>query len=301
MDEDKIKQDIKPQTDEISECKKEIVKIGGEIKKLQKDADHLRDKRDEGNNECKSLAADARQLRDKRDSINQKIAELKKQRDQLNKKSSDMSDDIKNSKQKRDELNEEARGTDSTLKKLYEKNIDKLVNRDMPLRDEKKLFKSVFEIRNRLEAAKLADEFHEKVVSTYKELKELDDKTDELTAQIRSHANEAEEYHLKTIELYDQLHKISKESDEYHEELIKKYDEINKLRDQIKARKDRITEIEQTIKPQTEILDGIRQEKEKKDLEEKAKKAREKLKEQKRVSFNDLRVLFEQDKKEQTD
>ncbi|MCX6694839.1 MAG: hypothetical protein NTU61_00890, partial [Candidatus Altiarchaeota archaeon] len=199
----------------------------------------------------------------------------------------------KSSKEKRDDLNKTARGTDLSLNKLYEKNLVKLLNDDIPLKKEIQLFESLLEMKDRLKSAKEATELHIKVVSTYEGLKGLDDEADAISVEIRKIADESEKYHLEAVSLYDTIDKMRKESDEAHKLLLERYDAMNPMRDRITVLREEIKKIQEEMAPYGEQMDELRVKKDEERKAQMALEAKEKLKSSKRISFDDFKVLIE--------
>ncbi|MFH0862025.1 MAG: hypothetical protein V1875_03245 [Candidatus Altiarchaeota archaeon] len=293
MNENDLKDKINEYRNEIEKKKKAINDILSEIKVHQKEIVSLRTARDLGNDECKRLSLQARELREKRDQLNMKIAALKEERRILNEQIKSRSGAIKDSKEKRDILNRSARGSDSTLVTRYERDMDALLNRDIPLDKEIKLFDNIFKLIDRVEAAREATEFHKKVISTYDEIKSLDDKADKISADIRALADESEKYHLKAVEIYAQVDELRKKADESHVKLLEKYNIVSPSRDKITALKKDMDKIQEEMNPYLGEQDKIRQTKEGERKAQLAVEAKQKLKSSKRISFDDFRALLE--------
>ena len=293
MNENELKDKINEYRAEIEKRKKAINEILSEIKVHQREIVSLRTARDTGNDECKRLSLQARELREKRDQLNMKIAALKEERRVLNEQIKARSGSIKESKEKRDLLNRSARGSDATLLTRYERDMDALLNRDIPLEKEVKVFENIFKLIDRVEAAKEATEFHKKVISTYDEIKSLDDKADKISVEIRSLADESEKYHLKAVEIYAQVDELRKKADESHAKLLEKYNLVSPLRDKITALKKEMDKTQEDMNPYLEEQDKIRQAKEGERRAQLAVEAKQKLKSSKRISFDDFRALLE--------
>jgi len=293
MNEGELKDKVNKYRTQIEQMEGEIEGVLSQIRIFQREANKLRSLRDEGNEKCKKLSASAKELRDKRDALNGTIAELKEKRTSLMSQIKGMSSEIKKSKEERDKLNQSARGTDSSLNALFERNLNMLLNEDIPLSKEIRLFEGIFEMKDRLKSAKEATGLHLKVVSTYEGLKGLDVQADDISAEIRKLADESEKYHLEAVSIYDSIDKLRKESDEYHRQLLEKYDAMNPLRDRVTALKEDIKKISEEMGPFLEQLGEI---KSKKDEERKAQMAldvQKKLKSSKRLSFDDFKTLIE--------
>lgn len=293
MNEEEIQEKLDEYRSFVEENRKKINGLISEARDHQKDISHLRKERDRGNDRCKELSIKAKQMREKRDALNNEIAQLKSQRKELNDKIKNMSSAIKGHKEKRDELNREARGTDQSLVQRYGKDMDSLLNKDISLDREIKLFNNIFQLQDRVEAAKEATEFHKKVISTYDGIKEYDDLADKLSDKIRQLADESEKYHLKAIEIYSQVDKIRGEADQCHERLLEKYKIVSPIRDKITAIKKEMESRQEKMLPHLGQMDKLNLGKDVERRAQKAADAKKKLKDSGRISLDDLKALMD--------
>ncbi len=293
MNEKDLKDNLNKLRADADKKRKEIYEILTEVRTHQKEITTLRKNRDQGNEQCKTLSQEAKKMRENRDELNQKIAKLKDKRKKINEKIKSMSGAIKDNKEKRDELNRSARGTDEALKVRYEKDIDALLNQDIPLEKEKKIYASIFTLIERLQAAKEATNFHQKVITAYDGIKELDTKADKLSAEIRAFADESEKYHLKAVGIYAQVDETRKQADESHEKLLEHYKIVSPMRDRISEIKVELDKLNEEMSPYLGDMDKIRTEKEHEKRVKLAAEAKEKLKSSKRISFDDLKAIMD--------
>ncbi len=295
MNENEIKENLNKLRQELEKKKREIGELISEVKIHQKDITSLRGERDKGNDECKTLSQKAKAMRDKRDELNAEIAKLKDERKKLNEQIKSKSDVIKDNKEKRDALNRSAKGTGKTLISRFEHDMDQLMNKDIPLDKEIRLFESVLGLLDRVEAAKEATQFHERVVTTYDQIKSLDSKADEISENIRALADESEKFHLQAVGIYAQVDETRKKADEAHQKLLEKYDVVSPIRDRITALKKEMDDLQEKMSPYLDGIDKIRSEKDIERKKQMAEEAKEKLKSSKRISFDDLRAIMSSD------
>ena len=295
MNENELKDKLNEYRTVMDGKKKELNEILSEVRIHQKEINTLRTLRDQGNDDCKALSIEAKKMREKRDELNGEISALKAQRKKLNESIKLMSGSIKDNKEKRDELNRNARGTDSSLLTRYEKDLETLINKDIPLEKEIKLFNTIFKLVDRVEAAKEATAFHKKILSAYDEIKALDDKADKISANIRALADESEKYHLKAIGIYSKVDEIRKSADESHAKLLEKYKLVSPLRDRLTAIKKEMDDLGENMSPYLGEMDKIRVGRDSEKKAQLAADAKEKLKTSKRISFDDLRAIMDDD------
>ena len=72
---------------------------------------------------------------------------------------------------------------------IYNRDMRKLLEKEMPLEDEIKLFTKIYEIKERLVAAKKANSIHGKMSSTYEEVKKLNINIDKINESIKGLAD----------------------------------------------------------------------------------------------------------------
>jgi uncharacterized coiled-coil DUF342 family protein len=295
MNENELKDKLNVLRNEVERHKRQINEVLSEVKVHQKDIMVLRNTRDQKNDECKRLSQEAKKYRESRDELNAKIAQLKEERRGINDRIKSMSGAIKESKEKRDLLNRSARGSDASLVSRYERDMEALMTRDIPLDKEIKIFESIFSLMDRVEAAKEATNFHQKVISTYDEIKGHDDRADKLSAEIRALADESEKFHLQAVEVYAKVDALRKEADDAHALLLEKYNVVNPLRDKITAIKKDMDKVQEDMSPYSDEMDKIRAVKEGERKAQLAVEAKQKLKTSKRISFEDFKAIIEGD------
>jgi uncharacterized coiled-coil DUF342 family protein len=171
------------------------------------------------------------------------------------------------------------------------------LNQDIALDKEIKLFNGIFQLMERLEAAREATEFHKKVLSTYQEIKGLDEKADGISAEIRALADESEKYHLQAVGIYGRVDELRKEADESHRKLLEKYAVLNPLRDKATAIRNELAKVQEEMTPYKEELDKIKAKRDEERKAQRAVEAKEKLKNSKRITFDDFRAIIEGEEK----
>ncbi|MFH1721678.1 MAG: hypothetical protein ABH950_03625 [Candidatus Altiarchaeota archaeon] len=292
MDEKKLKAEVAELQSKINGFDEEIRKIYSEISVHQKDADKFRRGRDQKNNEAKEVLALAKKFISQRDEFNSKVAELKKERKQLIDKASAKNKKIKSAKEKRNELNKDARGTNDMLEDIFRSDLHSLLEKDMPLDVEIKLYEKIFSTWNRLKAVKRADQLHSDVVNSYREITSMHERINGSGDEIQKLAQESEKNHIQAMEYYKQLDAIREESTKIHHKLLEKYDKINPYRDKVREIKDRINDVQEQMKPINQQLEAIDSERNQEERVKKAEAVKEKLSKRKRISLDDFRILL---------
>lgn len=274
---------------------KRIKELLEQIRYHAQDANKLRVERDAKNSEVKKLAEDAKKFREKRDKLNEKITALKGRRSKIIVKTKKLGEKIKEFKVKRDALNKDSKGTDVMLEDIYRKDINRLLNEDIPPELEIRIFEGMSTLKERMHTARKATEMHKNVVSTYDKVKAYNERSDKISEQIKILAEEAEKNHLQAVELYHRLDTVREESDVCHKKLLEKYTIINPMRDKVAEMKAEEKKLRGEMAPYADRMEKIRRARDKARKAESVSEAKAKLATKKRISLDDFRILLEQD------
>lgn len=293
MNEKELKDNVNALRHDIDEREKRIRELYKEINFHKKDADGWRLKRDENTEKANKMSEEARIFTVNRDELNAKIAKLKERRAELINTIKSLTKDIKDSKSVRDQLNKTARGTDESLLGILAGDLDTLLHRDIPLKDEIRIFEKLFELSERVEVAKQADTVHQKVVGGYGQVQGFKAELDKIHEEIQSIARASQEQHEEAMKIYKEVSRMRKESDECHKKLLEKYDLMNPLRDRVNELKNEIKLMQEKLSPHLDEMDKIRQEREDRKRDKDITEAKEKLQSSKRLSLEDFRLLLE--------
>ena len=293
MNEDELKRKVNRLRHEIDRKDKNIRGLYKEINFHKSEADEWRLKRDKATEIVKTSGKGAKSCIEKRDIVNKEIASLKKRRESLTKSSREIRNSLKKEKNIRDELNTGSKGTHEMLRKIYYKDMDKLLNNDIELQKEILIFDNIFETGKRLNLAKKADNIHHCMLTEYKDLKNSNKDLDDIHEKIHALAGESQVNHESAMKIYKGVDSMRKESDKCHKKLLEKYDDLNPLRDSVTAIKGEIQEMRDELTPLMEQLEKIRaareDQKKKKDVVE----AKKKLEGNKRLNMSDFKILLD--------
>jgi len=294
MSEKELKKKVGELKHVIEEKKKEVRELQSQLSHLRRESSEFRTKRDQLNAKAKEFSTQAKEAIQKRNGLNKQIAELKKKRREQISKMKALAGHIKESKRKRDDLNRSARGTDEILQERFQRDLGLLLNEDIPLEQEMKLFERVLEVKDRLASAELATGLHQKVVDNYSKLKDINIAADEFTRQIQELAAQSDKHHEEAMTMFKEIKPLRAQSDELHCRVVEKYEAMKPLRDSVAQVREAIEKLREEMAPHIDELEKIRLERERKKKAETAKEVREKIGKKKRISLEDFRVLLEQ-------
>ena len=272
---------------------KSLKTVFRELKLHRTDSEDLKKQRDGLNAKVREISKTAQESRTKRDEVNQKIAALKAERSEEMGKSKSKSDEINQLKTKRDEYNKISKGTYDILTKNYRENLRKFLEDDINLDHEKNLFERLTDLTERVKATTEANELHGKIQEIYDSNKGMYTKSDELSAEIKQLSEESQKYHLEMIEIFRKVDELRKEADGYHKRLTERYALIKPMTAKIDPLKKNIAVTRKELDIYLDRMKDFQNERDEKRVDKIHVSAKEKLKQNGRLSLEDLGALIE--------
>ncbi len=293
MTEQELKRKANALRHEIEAKNSRLSELYAQLKTHHQDTRSLRRLRDSLNEDVKEHSKKLKEYKEKRDKLNKAVAELSMSKRQFIVEVRKLNRGIKDSKGMRDMLNKSVRSTEQLLEHVLEDKLNVLLEEDISLADEQRLYDVVLNLSQRLESARKASQVHKKIVEDFKNLKEVSSRIDSVGSQLSDLSVIADEYHKKVVETYDHIKKKNEEASEAHRKLTEKYKDADPIRAHIGAVKEEIKKIQDELSPISDALEDIRAQREEKRKLELTHGARERLKKSKRVSLDDLKIILE--------
>ena len=293
MTENEVKNKSNQLRNVLERDEKALKSIFRELKNQRTDGDEFKKKRDELNVKVRELSDGAQENRAKRDAVNLKIAALKSERDAEMEKTKSKTEEMTALKAKRDEYNKTSKGTYDQLIKHYAENLKKFLEDDINLDHEKNLFERLSNLNERVSATKEANDLHDKIREIYNDNKGAYTRSDELSVEIKQLSEESQKYHLEMIETYRKVDDLRKEADGYHRRLTEKYNLIKPTTSKIDPLKKSIAVTRKELDVYLERMKDFQNEKDEKRIDKVHTAAKEKLKQNSRLSLEDLGALIE--------
>lgn len=253
----------------------------------------LKVKRDDINAGVRKSASEASKIRKERDEFNVVINGLKEERDGLRKEITTIAESIRELKTQRDDLNKGAKGSTLGLRRFYVLDVETLLNADIPLNHEKNMFDGIIDMHQRLDLSHKADDVHDEVTVTYKNLNALSKKSDQIHHRIQEIAAESQGKHEIMVEMYREIDKLRKDANNYHRQIEEKYAVIKPLSESIDANKVTIKKRRSDLGDCIDKMDDIHKDKLKGKQDKDTVVAKEKFKKTGKMSLDDLRLLIE--------
>jgi uncharacterized coiled-coil DUF342 family protein len=293
LNERDLKNRVNELRNRIEKSERQLSSVFKELRINRTDIGEFKEKRNTLNQQVKERVAKAQEFRNKRDEINKLIGEYKESRSVVNAKTQELFSGIAKLKEKRDEYNHFSRGSVEVLSKAYGAELEALLNKELPLGVEIKIFQKLEELGKRLEAAEKANEIHASIQQSYMNSKGIHNKGDEIHEKIKILSEESQTCHIEMLENFNAADEIRKEANMYHAQLTDKVTNINSIKVKIDPLKLSIDNSRKELSLCLERLKEIQLKKDENTVTQKHSNAREKLQKNARMSLEDLKLLIE--------
>lgn len=295
MNEKELKHSINEIRNVIAEKNKGIKEIYDQMNFHRDEISKFKTARDELNKTARDSIEKISVFKEHREAIKRNIEELRSTRESIIVEAKNLNNEIKKNKAERDDFNKLAKAPFNILEEHLDKIVEKLIYADLPLEYEKNLFKRVFDLKERIEASKKANNAHSYVLSIYSTVRQLDDKISDLNNRIEDERNKLNKSYEESRDIYDKITKSKEEANRNHDAVIENYVKVMSLKAKIDRIKAEIKEQQDAMKPFLDQIEDIRAEKEKVRMEEKIMDIKKKLAtKKKRLTLEELRVVLDE-------
>lgn len=279
---------------EIEELNKQLAELKVEKEKFGEESFRWASKRDVMHGEIKGFRLESRAFKEKRDAINSEIQKLKAFREEARAK---YREKIDNLKQIRSRLSENLKGAKRRTMLDLEKEIEsidwKIQTNSLSLDEEKKLVAQVKLLENQLKDRRKLETANNEINQLEIEAKTLKAKIVSHTSKISDLAEQSQKFHEKMIGLIENIKVMQSEADEMHKKFVDSREKSNVLEasfdeifSKIKSLRRSISEKEEETKAKKIAELQIKLEEE----------ALEKLKQGKKLTFDEFKILAEKGK-----
>jgi uncharacterized coiled-coil DUF342 family protein len=277
----------------IEELSLELASIKAERDKLNNEATSWAEKRNSVHEQIRKLRAEANGIKEKRDALNQKVKELKNLREKA--------------KAKRREKHNQILSLREKMRTLLEKK---------PSHNLRAIEKEIESLEWKIQTTPLDVKQEEEVISEVKrleiqrtilmQLQELKNTLIELQAEEKAHATEAKSHHERLselaeqsqrlheqrIQILNQIQNLKVEADYAHQKYIETRKKASGLHQRYRELLQKIDDLKQKQRKLEEIKQAERQ---RQLLEEARKKALEKKKRGEKLSWQEFKLLTEEE------
>lgn len=237
-------------------------------------------RRDELNERVKNLGAEIKKLRDKRDRLNQKVQDLKETREKTKGEIKKKIREIRKLNQRIEPLTQKK--SSKPLPALQEEVQEKewrIQTTSMSLQEEKRMVNQVQQLGKQID-------LHKKLNTLYQKKRKLQSELEDIKTQNRlSHkkmmkkAERSQEFHQKMIKKIEKSEKLATKADQMHQRFMEA--------------KKTVTPVQKEIAKVSDQIEQLKAERQKTLKREIGEKAREKLGQGERLTFEEFKILVE--------
>jgi uncharacterized coiled-coil DUF342 family protein len=267
--------------------------IYGKIKSKHDEITEYKTRRDELNQLVKTLIVEAKERQKERDSLQESIKPKREVIKNLRLNIKEYAIQINDLKNIRAGKHREAKGSLEGLKNNVADSLTTLLILNLSLKDEITLFNMIFATKQRYQAKSMAEDIHKQIQDIYNALKESERQIQNTEVQIAKIVQDSQILHNESISRFKEKDEVRNKSTLLHQQVVGGYKEIKDLR----AQTGEIKKILADLKGELNVLYKKLRANEKRRQEitkkERLQTAKEKLKGERKMGLDELRLLVE--------
>ena len=287
-----LEKDLRSKEKYASKNESKLNEIMTTIEEKKKRIDQLYDEKKEILNNIRKLIGEGKDHQKKRDSLHTKISPKRRHVKDFRNDVEVLSAKVTRLKKERDDHNRKAKGKLEYLKKQITGQFTTLMTMEIALKEELLLYNMILDMQEKIEYSKKGDAAHKKMVAAYKELKGIQETQWNAYQEINEQRQKAQEEHFASLGKFKEKEKLSRDMDVRSEEIKKIKHEINDLYitiEAVKIAKSRVDKEARFLKRKKARItgDNVRL-----SQREKLTLAKDKLKKEKKMGLEDLKLLL---------
>ena len=266
--------------------------IMASIDEKKKRIDQLYDEKKEILNNIRKLIGEGKDHQKKRDTLHTKISPKRKHVKDFRKDLESLSAKVSRLKKERDDYNRKAKGKLDYLKKQITGQFTTLITMETSLKEEILLYNMILDMQEKIRYSTKGDAAHKQMVAAYNELKGKQEAQWNAYQEINAQRQKAQEEHFASLGKFKEKEKLSREMDVRSDEIKKIKQEINDLYltiEAVRIAKSRVDKEARFLKRKKARITGDRV---RLSQNEKLTLAKEKLKKEKKMGLEDLKLLL---------
>ncbi len=272
---------------------KALDEIFGKIKSKYDEIDEYKSRRDELNQLVKTLITEGKEKQRERDLLQDSTKPKREVIKTLRLNIKEYAKQINELKDIRDGKHREAKGSVEGLKDNINSSITTLLTLDLSLKDEITLFNMIFSSKKRFEAKTMAEDIHNQIQEIYNALKDSEHQIQDKELQIAKIIQDSQILHNESIVRFKEKDEIRNKSNELHQQVLDGYKEVRGMREQTREIKKNVAELKGQLNVLYKKLRANEKKRQDMTRQEKLEKAKSKLKDEKKMGLDDLRLLIE--------
>jgi chromosome segregation protein len=272
---------------------KSLNEIFNKIKTKHNEVNELKSRRDEFNQLVKTLISNGKELQGERDQLQQSTKPTREVIKNLRLNIKEYAKQINELKNIRDGKHREAKGSIQGLQDNIAASLTTLLTMDLALKDEITLFNMIFSTKDRYEAKVEADDIHKQIQDVYSAIKETEAQITIAEQEINKVFEESQIKHQEAISKFREKDNMREQSNSLHQKVLDGYNNIKELKTQAEIAKKTVSKLKAEL---NELYKKLRSgEKKRREMarQEKLEDAKNKLKKEKKMDLNELRLLIE--------
>ena len=287
-----LEKDLRSKEKYASRNESKLNEIMATIEEKKKRIDQLYDEKKEILNNIRKLIGEGKDHQKKRDSLQTKISPKRRHVKDFRNDVEVLSAKVTRLKKERDDHNRKAKGKLEYLNKQITGQFTTLMTMEIALKEELLLYNMILDMQEKIEYSKKGDAAHKKMVAAYKELKGIQETQWNAYQEINEQRQKAQEEHFASLGKFKEKEKLSRDMDGRSEEIKKIKHEINDLYitiEAVKIAKSRVDKEARFLKRKKARItgDNVRL-----SQHEKLSLAKDKLKKEKKMGLEDLKLLL---------
>jgi uncharacterized coiled-coil DUF342 family protein len=293
VSDDELKRQINEVRDKLDSEFQNLDEIFKKIKNRQNEINEKKARRDDFNQLVKNLISEAKEKQKERDHLRESTRPKREIIKNLKFNIKEYAKQINDLKNIRDGKHREAKGSIQGLQDNLAASLTTLLNMDLSLKDENTLFNMIFSTKERYEAKVEADDIHQQIQEVYQAIKDTENQIKNEEFEISMVLKESQDRHNDSIAKFKEKDQMREKSNELHQQVLDGYKTIKDLKSQAELGKKAVAELKSEL---NELYKKLRSgEKKRREIakKEKLEDAKQKLKKEKKMDLDELRLLLE--------
>jgi phosphoserine phosphatase len=277
----------------IDELMQELLALKQQKSRLDDEANQWAEKRDKLNEQARNLRIEIECFRNERDKINNNVGQLKQQRNDFSTEIHENVEEIvKLSQETRALLAKKPSRSHQSLQNEVEDIEWKIQTTSLELKEEKELVEQVKQLETQLNVYRKLEQLTRRIVGLKGDVKKFKNESDLCHRKLVEDAQKSRDVHEKMLTKIEESKKIKADADNLHKEFLDVREKATPIRNKIAALLGQIRQLrgeiqEDELKEKKQIEDALR--------ETLQKQALEKLKQGKKLSWEEFQLIAEKE------
>ena len=270
----------------VEELRQKLTALKEEKKRIDSEARELTWKRDEINSRIKRLKTEVVELKRLRDEVNAEVKRLKEQKNEIKMERARKIKEIKKIQTEIKNLMAKKPKKEAAVLQREIKAMEwKIQTIPLSLQEEKQLVEKVKQLETQLNIHIKIEQLNQKKLELTAELRALEARAKSLHEKMMKEVDKSRKTHEEMLKRLEEVRNLKKEAENVHRMFLQAIDQAKSVREEIEKIAEKIASIEaeERRKSEENLLENI------------AKQALEKLKRGEKLTWEEFKILAEQD------